>query len=113
MKDKDYVPDTKDIIWVNFNPSKGSEQKGRRPALVLTTKRYNQFGLCYIVPITSKIKGYNVEVELAEQLVTSGVILTNQMLAIDFQARQIEYIETLDQRSFDVVKSRLRTILQL
>lgn len=108
-----YIRDTADIIWVNFDPSRGSEQKGRRPALVLTDQRYNRFGLCYIMPITTKVKGYAIEIELPENLLTKGVILSNQMLAIDYQARKIEFIEKLDQTSLELVRSRVRTILQL
>ena len=107
------MPGIGDIIWMNFNPSKGSEQKGKRPALVVTDEKYNRFGLCYVLPITTKIKGYPIEVLLPDEAKTKGVILTNQMLAIDFESRQVSYIEGLDKATLDIVKSRLRTILQL
>jgi len=108
-----YLPDVGDLVWVNFNPSKGSEQRGRRPAVVVTNSKYNKFGLCYVMPITSAVKGYAVEISLPATLSTSGVILTNQMMAMDWRARNMEYIETLPPMTFALVKSRLRTILQL
>ena len=37
-----YVPDAGDIVWLNFTPQRGHEQAGRRPAVVLSPKGYNQ-----------------------------------------------------------------------
>lgn len=108
-----YTPGRGDLIWVNFNPSKGYEQKGQRRALVLTPDKYNAFGLCYVLPITTAVKGYSVEVQLSSDQETSGVILTNQMLAIDWKSRNVAYIEKLETKTLDLVDSRLRTILSL
>lgn len=110
---KNYIPDRGDIVWVNFNPSKGSEQKGFRPALILTPKSYNTFGLCYTLPITSAVKGYKIEVPLESEQKTQGVILTNQMLAIDWSSRNVQFIEFLNNNTLMTVDSRLRTILSL
>jgi mRNA interferase MazF len=110
---KTYIPKRGDVVRVNFNPSKGSEQKGRRPAIILTPKAYNTFGLCYIVPITSSIKGYSIEVKINANQKTNGVILTNQMMAMDWRAREIEFIEKIQQETLDTIDSRLRTILSL
>jgi mRNA interferase MazF len=38
---KDWVPDRKDIIWINFNPQAGKEMKDLHPMLVLSPKIYN------------------------------------------------------------------------
>ncbi len=54
-----YVPDRGDLVWLEFTPQSGSEQRGRRPALVLSPKAYNgKVGLALFCPVTSKIKGY-------------------------------------------------------
>ena len=114
MKDSsDYTPDRGHIVWLDFNPSKGSEQKGRRPAVIMTPHSYNTFGLCYCLPITSKIKGYPIEVKLNQSQTTQGVVLTNQMLAIDWNATQLKYIEGIDIDTLQIIDSRLRTILSL
>jgi mRNA interferase MazF len=31
-----YVPNTGDLIWTDFEPTKGKEQAGRRPAVVVS-----------------------------------------------------------------------------
>jgi len=54
-----YVPDTGDIVFLDFDPQVGREQAKRRPALVLTDLRYNRAsGLAVVCPLTSKIKPY-------------------------------------------------------
>ena len=108
-----YIPNRGDIVWFNFDPSKGSEQKGNRPAVILTPLNYNSFGLCYCMPITSKIKGYHIEVLLKKNQKTSGAILTNQMLAIDWKVRKVNFVEKLDIQSLSEIDSKLRTILNL
>jgi len=38
----EYIPECGDAIWLDFNPQKGHEQSGRRPAaLVLSPRAYN------------------------------------------------------------------------
>ena len=62
-----YVPDRGDLVWLEFALLAGSEQRGRRPALVLSPKTYNgRVGLALICPITSKIRGYPFELLLPD-----------------------------------------------
>ena len=52
-------PSPGDFIWLTFDPHAGREQAGRRPALVLSPKAYNQrSGLALVCPVTSQAKGY-------------------------------------------------------
>ena len=61
----DYTPQKGDIVWIDFNPQLGSEQAGKRPALVLSPSIYNaKTGLCLVVPITTQIKGYPFEMPI-------------------------------------------------
>ena len=60
-----YIPDRGDLVWLTFNPQTGHEQSGRRPALVLSPKAYNEkTGLAIFCPVTSQKKGYPFEVPL-------------------------------------------------
>jgi mRNA interferase MazF len=75
-----YVPKRRDVVWVSFSPQSGREQAGHRPALVLSQKYYNRrVGLMVVCPITSKAKGYPLEVALPAGLAVSGVILADQV----------------------------------
>jgi mRNA interferase MazF len=42
MVSKKYVPERGDIVWLDFNPQTGHEQKGKRPAIVISPKEYNE-----------------------------------------------------------------------
>lgn len=80
----EYVPDKGDLIWLDFNPQVGREQAGRRPALVLSPKPYNEkTSLAIVCPITSQIKGYPFEVPLPKNLPLAGVILSDHVKSLD------------------------------
>ena len=92
MKSGSYVPDRGDIVWINFTPQAGHEQRGKRPALILSPKIYNEkTSLCICLPITSKVKGYPFEVALPIKLEVQGVILSDQIKNLDFTAREITF----------------------
>ena len=57
MVDSSYIPEKGDFAWLDFDPQAGHEQKGRRPAICVSHKRYNQkIGLALFCPITSHTK---------------------------------------------------------
>jgi len=58
---------TRGDIWLIYlEPTKGKEQAGNRPALVVSDDRLNQSaaGLVIIVPLTSKNKGIDSHIPL-------------------------------------------------
>ena len=86
-------PDRGDVVWLQFNPQAGHEQAGKRPALVLSPKEYNQkTGLALFCPITSKVKGYPFEVKLPEGLPVEGVILADQIKNVDWISRSAQFV---------------------
>jgi mRNA interferase MazF len=88
-----YIPDRGDLIWLCFDPQAGYEQKGTRPAIVISPKIYNEkSSLCLCFPITSKQKGYPFEVVLPDTLPVKGVVLSDQMRSLDFRVRQAKFI---------------------
>lgn len=87
------VPRQGDIVWINFMPQVGKEQSGRRPGLIISRSQYNRkVGLALVCPITTKSKGYMLEVPLPLGLSITGVVLADQVKSFDWQNRQIEYI---------------------
>ena len=77
---------------MNFNPQAGYEQKGKRPAIVISPKEYNEkTGLGLFCPITSKIKNYPFEVKIENQKI-HGVVLTDQIKSLDWASRETEFI---------------------
>src|SRR3989338_7800153 len=52
-----YIPERGDIVYTSFSPTKGHEQRGRRPALILSTHAYNlRSQLAIMCPVTSTIR---------------------------------------------------------
>ena len=85
-----------DIIRINFSPSKGHEQKGFRPGLVIsdpaTQKELN--GIVTVVPITNSISTFFTRVNLNEyNIKTKGDILMDQVKALDLSEREYEFLE--------------------
>jgi mRNA interferase MazF len=96
---KKYVPRRGDIIRIDFNPQKGHEQAGRRPAVVLSPDDYNRVvGLVIVCPITNAKKGYPWEVEIPDNPFVSGVILADQIKNLDWRERRAEFVCTPDER---------------
>lgn len=88
-----YVPDKGDVVWINLSPTRGHEQAGVKPALVLSPRTYNaKSGLMVSCPITSKIKGYPFEVRIQAKKI-SGVIITDQLKNLDWKARKVSFVE--------------------
>lgn len=90
-----YVPERGDIIWVDFTEcAQGHEQKGRRPAIVLSTSDFHErLGIAIVCPITSKQKDFPFEIPLPSGLTTYGVILTDQLRSIDWVKRNASFQE--------------------
>ena len=92
MVRKKYIPERGDIIWLNFDPQSGHEQKGKRPAIVISPREYNEkTGLGLFCPMISKSKGYPFEVKIENKKI-SGVILSDQIKSLDWKTREIEFI---------------------
>ena len=87
-----YVPDAGDLIWPDFDPSKGREQAGRRPALVVSPALFTEnTGLAIVCPITSRVRPFPTSVVLPPGLPIAGEILTSHIRSIDTQARPVRY----------------------
>jgi mRNA interferase MazF len=107
-----YIPDRGDLVWLNFNPQAGREQAKRRPAIVLSPLAYNgKVRLVLVCPITSKVKGYPFEVQLPSNLQVSGVILSDQIKSLDWQVREIEFIDKAPTLLVQEVVGKIKTLL--
>ncbi len=107
-----YCPKRGDIVWLAFDPQAGSEQAGRRPALVLSPESYNRkVGLALFCPITIKAKGYPFEVTLPDNIKASGVILSDQIRNLDWKARKASFCCKAPAPTFAEVLNKLGTIL--
>ena len=108
----DYVPDTGDVVWLEFDPQAGHEQAGHRPALVLSGARYNRLrGMMLCCPMTSRIKGYAFEVVASND--PPSVILADQVKSLDWRARRAIRKGAVAPAILAEVKAKIAALLQL
>ncbi len=105
-------PDRGDIVWLQFNPQAGSEQAGRRPALVISPKSYNRrVGLALVCPITSRIKGYPFEVALPHGMETEGAILCDQIKNLDWRTRKAKRVGSVPPSLMQEITARILVLV--
>lgn len=109
---EEYIPKFGEIVWVNLEPTKGHEQGGSRPSLVLSNTKYNdKTGMVLIAPITSKPKGYAGEIPLPTGLNITGVILSDHIRNLDWVERSISFSgDVVGKETVRKVMERLRIL---
>jgi mRNA interferase MazF len=111
MARKAYIPRRGDIVWIDFDPTKGHEQSGRRPALVLSHKSYNALsGRALFCPITSRVRGHVFEVLHSGEKVI-GAILVDQVRSMDWRSRPVTFAEAAEPEVIHDVEARLLAIV--
>lgn len=91
---KKYIPSKGDIITLSFNPQSGHEQKGRRPALIVSNTLFNQkTGLAMTCPITSKNRKFPLHVRINDTLNLKGFVMVEQIKSVDYSSRKARFIE--------------------
>jgi mRNA interferase MazF len=113
MVKKKYSPERGDIVWLNFNPQSGLEQKGKRPAVVISPKEYNEkVGLGLFCPITSKSKNYPFEVKITNVKI-DGVVLSDQIKSLDWKTRDIEFITKITSEEVNEIINKTGVLFSL
>lgn len=106
------LPDVGDIAWVELDDTRGTEQSGRRPALILTSLGFHETSRRAIIcPITSKLRDWPTNVFLPHGLTTKGVIMVDQVRSIDRAQRLFDTIEKAPMQVVHDVRIMLATLL--
>jgi mRNA interferase MazF len=106
------APERGDLVWLEFNPQAGSEQAGRRPAVVISPSAYNKkVGLALVCPITSRLKGYPFEVEIPDGAGVSGAILCDQLKSLDWRARRATRLGSVSGGVMQEVTARILALV--
>lgn len=101
-----------DIIYVNFNPRKGHEQKGERPAIVVSNNIFNKMNnLKLVCPITSSEPKNPLKVPLIGKIKTTGTILCDQVKSLDINARKYRVVEKIPKELLSEVLDVLQSII--
>jgi len=107
-----YIPNKGDIVWLNFSPQAEYEQKGKRPALIISPKEYNQkthLALC--CPITSNQKCYPFEVMTSGRKI-KGVILADHLKSVDWKIRKARFVEKAKSRVLSECIEKINVLIK-
>ncbi len=89
-----FVPRQGDIISITLDPQSGHEQKGRRPALVVSRELFNQrTGLAIVCPVTNTERGFPFHVPIPKGSGLTGFIMVEQVKSVDYRSRSAKLIE--------------------
>jgi mRNA interferase MazF len=86
-----WIPDRRDIIWIDFNPQAGREMKDMHPMLVLSPKAFNdRTSIAIGLPMTTA--AYNASNPFAIGFVGPGdvqsYVLAHQPKSFDWRVRR-------------------------
>jgi mRNA interferase MazF len=89
-----YVPRKGDLITITFDPQSGHEQKGRRPALVISNYLFNKHtGLAIVCPITNTNRQVPFHLPIPPTSSLTGFVMVEQVKSVDYAARSARFIE--------------------
>lgn len=90
---KSYIPKKGDFITVTSDPQSGHEQRGRRPALVVSNTLFNKHaGLAIVCPLTNTDRHFPFHVAVVNDPHVTGFVMVEQVKSIDFRTRKAKRI---------------------
>lgn len=101
-----WIPKQGDLVALDFDPQSGHEQKGRRPALVVSKEAFNKgTGMVICCPITNTDRRMPFHVSIAGRTSLTGFVMCEQMKSLDFRSRAMKLIEQAPQDVLEDVLS--------
>jgi len=109
-----YIPKQGDICYMDFAPTKGHEQTGLRPAVVISTDKFNKYtNMAIICPITTNIKKFPTHYELETTKKVKGSVLCEHIRSIDFNARSLSFVEKLKEEELEEIIDIIYGIIEI
>lgn len=110
------APLSGDVVEIDAEGAAGHEQRGRRPALVVSVDAFQESGLAIVCPLAThggkaaKPRS-ELEVPVPPGFAISGVILSHQVKTIDWRARNSTFVDHLPRATVLQVRARLKAFL--
>lgn len=109
-----YIPRQGDICYVDFVPTKGHEQTGLRPALVISKSKFNKYtNMVVVCPITSNTKKFFTHYELVDTRKVKGSVLCEHIRSIDFNARKLSFVEKVKKDELEEIIDIVSGIIEI
>ncbi len=110
----DYIPEQGDIITLEFDPHAGHEQKGKRPAMVVSNSTFNKFTkMAMVCPITNTNRNFPLHIVLDDRTATTGVVMCEQVKTLDLSARKAAFKERSPQDIIEEVVDIIYGFIEL
>ena len=109
---KNYIPKQGDIVFLDFTPTKGHEQKGYKPAVVISNDTFNKnTKMVVLCPITSNEKEFPTHYLLQKSKKVKGSVLCEHIRSIDYEIRNLKYVEKTSNEDFENIIDLLNACL--
>jgi mRNA interferase MazF len=94
MVDKErYIPSQGDFVMLSFDPQSGHEQKGRRPALVVSKYLFNKHTrLSLVCPVTNTSRNIPFHIPVPTPSALTGFVMVEQIKSVDYLNRRVQFI---------------------
>jgi len=110
---KKYIPRQGDVVFLDFNPTKGHEQSGFRPAVIISNNTFNDNTKMVIVcPITSNEKEFPTHYHLEDTKEVNGSVLCEHIRSIDYEIRNLKFVEKLSDNDFISIITLLNACIE-
>ena len=107
-----YIPKQKDIVLLDFTPTKGYEQKGYRPAIVISNDTFNKnTKMVILCPITSNCTNFPTHYQLHDSKQVKGSVLCEHIQSIDYEIRNLKFVEKASNEDFENIIDLLNACL--
>ncbi|WP_440705161.1 type II toxin-antitoxin system PemK/MazF family toxin [Cysteiniphilum sp. E12A11] len=108
---KQYIPERNDIVWLDFEPTKGKEICKYRPAFVLSSKEYNSKTATLICcPVSTSIRGAATEVPI-NNIDKPSVVASSIVQTLSWKDRKCQFITKAEKGVFEDVILRLLPLI--
>ena len=98
---KKYIPKQGDIVFLDFKATKGHEQTGYRPAIVISNNVFNEnTKMAIVCPITSNDKYFPTHYILEDTRKVHGSVLCEHIRSIDYEKRKLRFVEKASDNDF-------------
>ena len=99
---KKYIPKQGDIVFLDFKATKGHEQTGYRPAIVISNNVFNEnTKMAIVCPITSNDKYFPTHYILEDTRKVHGSVLCEHIRSIDYEIRNMKFVEKCSSNDFN------------
>lgn len=99
---------------MDFAPTKGHEQTGLRPAIVISKYKFNKYtNMAVICPITTNTKKFPTHYELLKTKKIKGAVLCEHIRSIDFNARNLSFVEKIKEEELEEIIDIINGIIEI